>query len=486
MRGDTTTYYIDNTLTYQLVSSDWTLSQAEHVKFDFLKNLDGETVPDDPVDSCEIILGSGQILTIASGVQVDLGTDFSLTIEGSIKAVGTEDLPIDIKAGNGIKFSSNPNDSSLIYCNISNGTGSLGGALYVQKSLAIVIDNCNFYSNSAASGGAVFLTDNADITLRNCRINNNSASRFGGGIYCFNSSPVIENNIINNNTGTQSGGGVYLDNSSPTFNNNIVCDNTAAYGGGIYTQDSTPLMINCIICNNLSQNSGGGLYLKGSSFSIINSNICNNLAYDDGGGVYLEEASPVFVNDIIYGNSISKGAGGSVSNDQLYISQGSSPQLSYTDLMDGESGLSGSGSTSLYTSNIDEDPIFVSPTIMAGTAVAGAEADWSLQADSPCINKGSKSATGLPTDIEGIQRPYNGAMKGEYAYDEIAVDMGACEFPNNPPFIGTNGQDIVYPLAYAKEGSVLTLMIQGGFDVDNDSVAAVYYDPPADDSQKSG
>ncbi|SLM32859.1 exported hypothetical protein [Desulfamplus magnetovallimortis] len=482
-----TTYYIDNTSTYQLTSSDWSKAQASEIKFDFLKNLDGQPTPDTSVESCEIIVPPGQTITIGNGVTVNLGKNFSLTIKGSIQAIGTEDQLIQIKAGKGIAFTSDATQSLLSYCNISDGTGTAGGALYVEGFSDLVIDNCNFYSNSAESGGAIFLLDNADVTIRDTRINNNTAGSFGGGICSLNSSPLIEKTVINNNMIMSQqnlyGGGIYMNESSPEIKNSTICDNSAVCGGGLYLEKSVPVIVNTIICNNLADASGGGLYLKRSNPEIGNATISNNLSYDNGGGIYLDESSPVVINTIIYGNSFSKGAGGTLSNDQIFLSALSAPQLSYSNIMGGISGLSGSGTPALYELNIDSIPLFVSPSLLAGPTGSGVDAIWSLQPDSPCINKGTSSAWILDSDINGNERPFNADMKGEYAYDEIAVDMGAFEFSNNPPFIGSDGNSKTLPLAYVTEGKLLSLKIEGGFDVDNDQVSIIYYSPSESDSQ---
>ncbi|MBF0200992.1 MAG: right-handed parallel beta-helix repeat-containing protein, partial [Desulfamplus sp.] len=499
----------------------WLPSQVTRIEFDFLRNLDGENMPENPVNSCEILLPPGQQLTIGPGMEIIFKNGFSMTVQGSLQAQGTRERPISIHPGQGIRFTRDALPSLLTWCDLTNGTGTVGGAVYVEGFSGLIVDNCNFYGNKAVSGGALYLKDKADITIRNSRFNNNSAGRFGGGIFCADSSPVIENCVINSNsaaspeasTGEQDtpsssgdspsgsaegdasppsmpssmyGGGIYIREGSPVIKESVICDNSAPYGGGIHMESSRGSMINTILCNNLSTVAGGGLHLKKSMPVIANSTIINNLTHHGGGGIYMDGSSPVVINSIVYNNYLSRGEGGALSSSQIHLTFDSAPEISYSNIMDGTDLVSGTGTPSIYTQNMDADPMFVSTFSMAGPGGTGTGGDWSLKPDSPCINRGTREGRFTSIDIKGVERPFNGAMEGIYAYDEIAVDMGAHEFPNNPPFIGDDGRNLVLPLAYATEGRPVTLKLAGGFDVDGDAVNLLHVETPPDILRQDG
>lgn len=472
------TYYIDNSSTETLGSETWDYSNLQKIKFKFLSDHPDEETPDDPVDTCDIILPAGQTLNISSGVEVDLGSSFRLIINGSLQANGTEKLNIDIKAGRGIHFKPGIMVSNMVYCNITSGESTNGGGIYVNNFSDLTVDHCTISANKAIYGGGIYLTNNADITIKNSIITGNEGSIYGGGLYCLDSSPILENNTIKNNKDARFGGGVYLCNSNLNFTNNMVTDNSALYGGGLYLMNSSPVFTNSIICNNLSEISGGGIYLQISSPSIAASVICNNLSYENGGGLYMESASPQLINTIIYGNAVSPGEAPGSYDNQICLDSGSFPDIKYCDVMGKENDISGNGAPANYAYNIDENPLFATPASEPGPDGLGSYADWSLQSNSPCINKGTYDPQFKFTDINNNEKPYNVIMRGKYGYEEIFTDIGAYEFQNNPPFLGDNADNIILSDENVRKRNQLILNIPGGFDVDNDDVTIVYYNPP--------
>ena len=200
----------------------------------------------------------------------------------------------------------------------------------------------------------------------------------GGGIFCLNSSPTITQNIIKDNKSYE-GGGIYCGNSSPTITNNIIEGNsTGTLGGGIFCFDASPEIINNAIFDNSAADHGGGIccfdHVVPSSYKIINNTIFGNLAYD-GGGIYCLgfDSYLIITNTILWNNS----------PDEIVYEGGGSITVTYSDI---QGGWEGEG-------NIDADPMFVDPE----------NGDFHLQADSPCIDRGTPDGA-PPDDIEGNPR----------------------------------------------------------------------------------
>lgn len=227
------------------------------------------------------------------------------------------------------------------------------------------------------------------------------------------------------------------DDCCPTIDDNRLAFNHAGnealrideYGGGMYISDSDPDIINNYICNNFADDRGGGLYIKDNSEPLIYGNIiCNNEVGDNGAGFYITESIPFLLNNTISNNLANSGVGGSIcvfDNSELSVHNtilwGNSPNyiqidasvsvnLSYCDV---EGGAPGEG-------NINQDPLFESPTSGCGYNYGAMYVDWSLNLNSPCINTGNNIYLENPPefDLLGNNRiiPVDGT-----------IDIGACE-----------------------------------------------------------
>lgn len=120
----------------------------------------------------EIIVPSGEILTIGAGVEVNFQGHHKFTVQGNLQALGTETDSIffttDVPATGwgGIRFDDSDDISNLSYCRIEYGktSGSYpdihGGGMALLTSDAVV-SNCIFADNDATGedngmGGAVY------------------------------------------------------------------------------------------------------------------------------------------------------------------------------------------------------------------------------------------------------------------------------------------------------------------------------------------
>jgi hypothetical protein len=456
-----------------------------------------------------IQIPNGQTLSIDPGVIVEFQGHYKLNVQGRLLAVGTAADTIIFTAANtttgwwGIRFDNTPttNDTSKIkHCKLQYGkaitsldnygggaislsgfsktiisncfitnclANGLGGGVFCYKSSPVIVNN-TISKNIAEGGmdggrgGGIHCRDNSNPIISNNNISDNSVTDgFGGGIYCIDSSPTITNNRMYNNYCTSLGGGIYCINGSPkiiqntishnvkagiacsinsTIANNIIANNT---DGGIVCISSNPTISN----NDIVNNTGGGIVCYSSNPKIINDIISNNAAVL-GGALYCKSASnPIFINCILYGNTAT------TSGPQVYLDDaGSNPNFYYCDVQGGTAafGLNGNSYTGTYQNNIDADPKFVSPSGGAGTGFNGVTADWSLQASSPCIDKGDPAETYPATDKAGNPR-----------VRICRIDMGAYEYNTGVPLSAsiTQTQQI---LCHGSATAALTVNALGG------------------------
>jgi parallel beta-helix repeat protein/predicted outer membrane repeat protein len=299
---------------------------------------------------CNIDIPSANTLNIDPGTTIGFEESISLTINGTLNAIGNSQNRIVFTAVDqndgwyGLMFgkytTSNTYDglSILDYCNIefvnknnqssttNNYHENYNGAIYIYSgsNAEIEISNCIIQNNQVPGyGGGIQCIDCLeDIKINGNNITQNSSSLKGGGIsishYISRCKVEILNNNITNNSTYIGGGGIWIDNiyglgndvlisGNYIYNNTTYGDNSSILGtltgsgGGIGFNTSTPLIINNIIDNNFSYETstsfnfgvGGGIYMIGDMFSfyqpmILNNQITNNYAEVNGGAIYLK------------------------------------------------------------------------------------------------------------------------------------------------------------------------------------------------------
>lgn len=287
------------------------------------------------------------------------------------------------------------------------------------------------------NGGAGICTQSSGLLISHNIFSNNSSYGGvcgGGAIKCGEGTPLIFNNVIINNSTENSsggGGGILCSGDAKIYNNIITNNLVTGYsggGGGIYCNYyDESIICNNIIANNAVMNSndgGGAIYFKHSSINLfMNNTIVNNSTQGHGGAIYCyQEALPRFYNCILYGNTAAIGG------DQVFINdEQSDPDFINCDVEGGSDAfdLNGNFYTGIYQNNIDNDPMFVSPSAGSGIGYNGANADWTLQGESPCINAGTPDTTGLnlpPVDLAGNPRILNGCIDIG-AYESLFVSI---------------------------------------------------------------
>ncbi len=308
------------------------------------------------------------------------------------------------------------------------GTGTQlnnsGGAIIIRPNLTL--QNSEVKNSSATgNGGGVNMTGGSVL---NCHISSNTGA-LGGGLYSNTTLNVLVDNCLieyNTATGTNGAGGVRVQGTGTNVVKNSIIRGNKATGlpaGAISSNTATNSFINCIIVNNTGNSN---IYLNGGN--LINCTVANNV-----GQVVMASATAVskLTNNIVWGNKTdaagtsNTGITSNTGNTAVIITNcGISPALS--------SGWTQSANFTLEFGNDsqvnDKGPGFVAPTTTfwgAPTTTAQTTeleaSNWSIKVTSGAVDKGISNSDTPSADIIGTVRP-----KG------AAYDIGAYEYDPNP------------------------------------------------------
>ncbi|MDP4267064.1 MAG: right-handed parallel beta-helix repeat-containing protein [Bacteroidota bacterium] len=270
-----------------------------------------------------------------------------------------------------------------------------------------------------------------------------SSDDIGGGIHCIYSNAVFKNLIIKNNY-AGSGSGLALDVSSPKFINCRIFNNNSnsSFGEGEVTfNNSNPEIINCRIFNSdnngvysnyskpvfvntiISNNQGCGIYCNNSNPKIINSVIAYNISDFIAGGIYIYQNSTVEVyNSIMWSNFNS--------NNKIYhfnYIDGKDTTIKFkvfSSIVQRDNVYDIPGN--LFSGNFDINPEFKNVLTHPGIDYKSVDADWGINACSPCINKGKNKYfnSSMNTDIILNKRIYNDTIDiGPYEYQGNKISL---------------------------------------------------------------
>ncbi|MHC4328768.1 MAG: NosD domain-containing protein [Planctomycetota bacterium] len=378
--------------------------------------------------------------TIQRGIDSAVDGDTVIVVPARYTGAGNRDLDFRGKA---ITVRSiDPNDQNVVETTIIDCQGKVeephrGFHFHSGEKLLSVLDGFTITGGFISSttppfpppAGAIYC-DNSSPTIANNIILNNYAANFGA-VYCNNnSSPLIISNTILDNSSSSGGGGICCrGGSSPTIVNNTISGNRAGYGAGICVWSSSPTIKGNIISNNSvsleTGHSGGGIEFISFCPAVIQNNVISGNIADYGGGIAAHNSSgPIITNNTITGNTANLGGGISGedssltvlnsilwndSPDEIHLDDSSTIDITYSDIQSGWLG----------TGNIHADPLFVDT----------ANADYHLQASSPCIDSGDNSAIprSLAVDLDGNPRIINGIV------DMGAYECGIAAPPPPPP-----------------------------------------------------
>jgi hypothetical protein len=304
--------------------------------------------------------------------------------------------------GGGLKLSHSKN---TIRRNLfqDNSAGGPGGGLALDNEWSDVTD-CTFIDNYAGRGGGIHIWRNeADVTISNSTFVGNSTNTCGGGVQLDNNDHMVtfENVVFTENHSDNDGGAVCSE--VHPFNDKLTVEEVLESPNktkcGQYECPAEFEMFNAVFSDNSANDDGAGLYMRLGSATLENVVFYGNDASDEGSAVTVKEDGYVtLVNTIVSGNDDSPAIYLiPPSADDSYMA---SLSIDYSNIWGNEEGdFSGFDDPTGANGNISEDPLFTDPD----------NGDFTLQADSPCINSG----TGQDSDGS-------------------AADMGAHGGPNAP------------------------------------------------------
>ncbi len=224
--------------------------------------------------------------------------------------------------------------------------------------------------------------------------------RVGGGIYCANSDATVRNCVISANSASW-GGGVCVDkNSTLTLEDCSLYGNTAASGAGVFCyEDCLAILLRTRLLDNSVTQYGAAVCAASTSSILLKScEVFRNSAELGGGGIFvetgasLEAVSCTIADNRPEGILADPGASVTVSNTILWSNPAdlvvpAGQEVHYCDI--------GTGDFAGSDGNISQEPCFV----------AADEGCYDLLPNSPCIDAGLNSASGLPAaDIHGEPR----------------------------------------------------------------------------------
>jgi parallel beta-helix repeat protein len=392
----------------------------------------------------------GTTLTICAGTHVELLGNYSIVVNGILKASGEVGDSIQFKLCNDFSFIS---DTLRYWRGIHFINESSQDSSKIQ--FCIIRDVSNYDIILEFYGGAIYAEDYSNLLIERSHITQNPNPSFAGpftnGISCYHSSPEIRYNLLDKNSRsaircessshasiytniiTKNGGGIYTDFSSPTIDNNIIFSNDDAgisenrsysdilnnfihhNSPGIYLRHSyTSHIHNNLIANN-ADSFGGGIIIFDSYPKVINNTIVNNTG-TNGGGIKITDSNPELVNNILcYNNSWESGS-------QIYFQGTSSALFQYNNIDGGfdSIGFHPNGTfNGVYENNFDTLPMFIN---------AGKH-PYMLSPESPLIDAGNPDTT--TWTIPDLDYAGNPRFWGDH------IDIGAYEYGIYPPFFTT-------------------------------------------------
>jgi parallel beta-helix repeat protein len=344
--------------------------------FTIIRTLAADTIPGGDVSgtwyaanspyyiSGNITIQASDTLTIEPGVIVDfLGSFYYLTVNGLLKAVGTDTDSIFFTADThwmGLYFNSAPDTSSLEYCVLEKANCFVLSPVYCGSSNPI-ISHCRISNNTGLSEGGAITLYNSTAEISYCDIIGNTGA-FGGGIRCSGgSTPNISHSTISGSSIGAGiyGGGIRIDGGShPVIDSCIISGNTAVRGGGIAILDgSSCTIIGCIIDSNTTyfpglNADGGGIYVmsSGGSLTISGSTISHCISDWYGGAICIQSAASVSATRCILDANQAMDLGGAI-----YSADCSDLLIDHCNVMNGSamavSGIVLDGATDLTVTN---------------------------------------------------------------------------------------------------------------------------------------
>lgn len=218
----------------------------------------------------------------------------------------------DTRAALTIDNSNNIVVRDCLFQNNSGGTGSSGGAAYIEgynsSNLPLIL-RCQFNNNTAAAGGAVYALR---ARFDSCQFINNTAQIGGAVMQDFHSVIALipmefyycefDGNTSTSTTGSGAGA-IKVDRADLVIeNSSFVNQHSVGPSGVILATRSAVRIRQSTMANNTCDDKGGVIYLGQSRLQLINSTIINNSALLGGNFLYNSYSDTIFIRSSIIHN----------------------------------------------------------------------------------------------------------------------------------------------------------------------------------------
>ncbi|HSQ41155.1 MAG TPA: Ig-like domain-containing protein, partial [Fibrobacteraceae bacterium] len=176
----------------------------------------------------DVTVSSSATLTVKPGTVVLFDSSYSLTVEGSLEALGTADdsiyfIPADTSyPWEGIRASGSV---SLAYAHLSYGENDNGGCFYATGDSTVTVSNSLFYRCRATNGGAIFST--SDITIAESMFLRDS-TYWSGNVWVSGTSTISRSQFLYN----KSAGGapaVYNNGGTARISSSLFANNQGSW-----------------------------------------------------------------------------------------------------------------------------------------------------------------------------------------------------------------------------------------------------------------
>jgi predicted outer membrane repeat protein len=236
---------------------------------------------------------NGQTITLTSG---ELLINKNLTINGP----GTGELTISANNTSRVFEVAKKVQVSLTGLTISDGSASLGGAIYIDQGGTLTIGNDTLSGNSASDGGAI---DNlGTLTITNSTLSGNTAIEAAGAIDNYANLTISGCTLSDNTARNGDGGAIRNYVASLSISNSTLSGNSAGNDGGAIASfgASTLTLGGCTLSSNTAL-AGGALYNQGT-MTVSGCTLSSNSAFDEGGGIYCDNrfSYPMTVSNSVF------------------------------------------------------------------------------------------------------------------------------------------------------------------------------------------
>ena len=386
-----------------------------------------------------------------SGTEVKIDDGFDMTFLGSgLDVNGKSNKPVTFRGNrwNGLNLLSGT-AATLDHCVLRNS--SAPAAIQVHDVSTLDVSSCEFNSNNGGSGAAISAPDSgAKIRIVDSTFKKNSGNK-GGALYLkgaigFGSVPglVIRNFRFEGNEAVR-GGAIYLSQDTDARLENVtMVDNKAGRGGGLLIAAGSAKLWNPVVVGNTGRLEGGGIRVSAddavgaipAKVTLYNPTVAFNEATTGGGIMNAYALDTVDIrNGIVWGNILRDGTNPSPSGPQVGSPNGGTIYFRKVMMQGGLSGGYAGSVAPAVTDLVMGTPSFRSEPDSAGQGNGSPQADFHLTSDSQAINRGTDSLY----DATGFQNIGRDGNPRVFPGEKPKIDLGAYEFPNNPPTLLSTG-----------------------------------------------